>query len=388
MLNTPQIRVINIRHRSDIFAWISSSDRGHDVSNKEADDTVSNFGGVYEDLDYSGYTLIESPGDNFDDDFRPQVCDMVDLQGSSAGRDRFVNLLGTAMEDVGIAILINHGIGAEELQAIDTHALNIFTTTPDQQKMRFVSPDCAYGEPYYLGYVPLQECMPSLPHAVEAWEFDRSAFRIPGEDGDKALDHWPDAKFEAEFRRFWQACEELTPRLGRALLRYLDVDPSLYDEKIFPTNDVLRINHYPPISTAAGSLASPARVLAHEDYGLISLMLGSPIEGLQVYSPRSKAWSRVHTPADSLVVISGEWLRFISGDRFRACTHRVSVPRDPAQRAAPRVTVLYTLHPFEASVVEVLPGLQPNYQPISGRGFMTRVADRLSERCRMSTDQF
>ncbi|MEV2226336.1 2OG-Fe(II) oxygenase family protein [Nocardia vinacea] len=354
------------------------------MSNKETDDTVSNFGG---DLDYSGYTLIESPDDNFDDDFRPQVCDMADLNGGPAARDRFINLLGTAMEDVGIAILTNHGIDSEELQATDTHALNIFTAVPEQQKMEFVSPDCAYGEPYYLGYVPLQESMPSLPHAVEAWEFDKSAFRIPGQDTDKALGCWPDEKFEAEFRKFWQACEELTPRLGRALLRYLDVDPALYGEKIFPTNDVLRINHYPPIRTTAGSHASPARVLAHEDYGLLSLMLGSPVEGLQVYRPHSKAWSRVQTPADSLVVISGEWLRFISSDRFRACTHRVSVPRDIAQRAIPRVTVLYTLHPFEASVVEVLPELQQKYQPVSGRDFMTRVADRLSERCKLLTDQ-
>lgn len=354
------------------------------MSNKETDDAVSSLGTVSDDFDYSGYTLIESPDDKFDDNFRPQVCDMADLAGGPAARDRFVDMLGTAMEDVGIAILINHGIGAEELQAIDARALNIFTTIPDERKLKFVSTDCAYGEPYYLGYVPLQESMPSLPHAVEAWEFDRSAFRIPGEDADKALGCWPDEEFEAAFRRFWQACEELTPRLGRALLRYLDVDPSVYDEKIYPTNDVLRINHYPPIRSVTGSHASPARVLSHEDYGLISLMTGSPIEGLQVYRPRSKAWSRVHTPADSLVVISGEWLRIVSNDQFRACTHRVSVPRQPAQRAVPRITVLYTLHPYEASVIEVLPGLPPKYRPTSGREFMTGVAGRLSERCKSS----
>ncbi|MGW6725656.1 2OG-Fe(II) oxygenase family protein [Nocardia sp. NPDC055029] len=339
------------------------------------------------DSDYSGYTLVESPGDNFDDNFRPQVCDMADLHGDAAARDRFINQLGTAMEDVGIAILINHGIDADEFQTTDANALNIFTTTSNEQKMKFVSTDCAYGEPYYLGYVPLQESMPALPHAVEAWEFDRSAFRITGEDADKALASWPDEKFEAAFRGFWHACEELTPQLGRALLRYLDVDLSLYDEDISPTNDVLRLNHYPPISSPVDDLASPARVLSHEDYGLLSLMTGSPVEGLQVYRPRSKAWSRVCTPADSLVVISGEWLRFISNDRFRACTHRVSVPRDPTQRAVPRVTVLYTLHPYEAALVKVLPGFHPKHPSIRGRDFMTRVADRLSERCRLLTDQ-
>lgn len=337
-------------------------------------------------LNHSGYTLIESPGDNFDDDFELQVCDMADLKGDSAARDRFVNLLGKAMEDVGIAFLINHGIDDEELQAIDAHALSVFTTVPDEHKLRFVSKDHAYGEPYYLGYVPLQESMPSLPHAVEAWEFGRSAFRIPGEDADKALTYWPDEKFEGIFRKFWQACEESSRTLAGALLRHLDITPSLYDREISPTNDVLRINHYPPVSNGAASLASPARVLSHEDYGLISLMAGSVIEGLQVYRPSTKRWTRVRTPAGSLAVISGEWLRFISNDRFRACTHRVSVPRDPAQRIMPRVTVLYTLHPYETSVVKVLPGPQPKHQPISGGDFMTQLADRLSERCRSLTD--
>ncbi|WP_280268057.1 2OG-Fe(II) oxygenase family protein [Nocardia wallacei] len=354
---------------------------------KETDDTVSDFGAVSDDLDHSGYTLIESPDDNFDDNFRPQICDMADLTGGPTARERFINTLGAAMEDVGIAILINHGIGAEELEALADQSLNIFTTVPDEHKLRFVSTDCAYGDPYYLGYVPLQESMPSLPHAVEAWEFDRSAFRIPGQDADQALGYWPDEKFEAAFRKFWQPSGELTRRLGGALLRYLDVDPSIYDEKIHPTYDVLRINHYPPIRSATGSHASPARVLAHEDYGLISLMTGSDVEGLQVYRPRSGAWSRVHTPVDSLVVISGEWLRIVSSDQFRACTHRVSVPRDPAQRAVPRVTVLYTLHPYEASVIEVLPGLDSKYRPTSGIEFMTGVADRLSERCKSLTTQ-
>ncbi|WP_040833978.1 2OG-Fe(II) oxygenase family protein [Nocardia brevicatena] len=357
------------------------------MSDKETNDAVSEFGFPETDPNYSGYTLVESPNDEFDDDFRPQVCDMSDLHDNAATRNRFIEKLGTAMEDAGIAILTNHGIYADEFQATDANALNIFTTVPDEEKMKFVSPDCAYGEPYYLGYVPLQESMPALPHAVEAWEFDRSAFRIIGEDADRAVDHWPDEKFEAAFRNFWQACEELTPQLGRALLRYLDIDSSLYDEDISPTNDVLRLNHYPPISSPVEDLASPARVLSHEDYGLLSLMIGSPVEGLQVYRPQSKAWSRVCTPAGSLVVISGKWLSFVSNDRFRACTHRVSVPRDPAQRAVPRVTVLYTLHPYEAALIKVLPGFEPKHPPISGRDFMTQGADRLSERCRLLMDQ-
>ncbi|WP_324190437.1 2OG-Fe(II) oxygenase family protein [Nocardia cyriacigeorgica] len=337
------------------------------------------FAVVENDLDNLEYSLVESPTDVFDDSFEPTVCDMADLDGDSAARHRFTDRLGAAMEDVGLAILINHGAETVLPAAADA-ALQMFTTVPLERKMKYVATDCTFGEPLQMGYIPLQESTESLPNSVEAWELDKTAFRIQGEDPEKALAFWPDERFEVALRPYWQACERMVLPLVHAMFRYLGVEPSLYDEELSPPNSVLRFNHYPPIDDAVADAGKTGRVIAHEDYGLITLLPATPVEGLQLYHPRHKTWSRLHAPAGSIVMNSGDWLKMISNDRFHSCTHRVSVPRDRAQRAVPRLTIPYVVHPHEKSIVEVLPGFEPKYQPISGRDFMTRLAARYLDR--------
>jgi isopenicillin N synthase-like dioxygenase len=337
------------------------------------------FAVVENDLDNLEYSLVESLDDVFDDSFEPAVCDMADLDGDAVTRRRFIDRLGEAMAEVGLAILINHGAETVLPTAADA-ALQMFTTTPVEQKMRYVATDCTFGEPLLMGYIPLQESTASLPNLVEAWELDKTAFRIPGEDAEKALTCWPDERFEVALRPYWQACARLVLPLVHAMFQYLGVEPSLYDEELSPPNSVLRFNHYPPIDDAVADSGKTGRVLAHEDYGLITMLPATPIEGLQFYHPRNKAWSRLHAPPGSFVLNSGDWLKMISNDYFYSCTHRVSVPRDRAQRAVPRLTIPYVVHPHETSLLEVLPGFDPKYQPISGRDFMTRLAARYQDR--------
>lgn len=349
------------------------------MSANTTDAEHTEFRVVENDLDSLEYSLIESPDDIFDDSFEPVVCDLADLGGDTAARHRFIDRLGAAMADVGLAILINHGAEAVLPAAADA-ALRMFTKTPLEEKLKFVATDCTFGEPLQMGYIPLQESTPSLPNSVEAWELDKAAFRLPGEDVDKALAFWPDERFEVALRPYWQACERLVLPLVHSMFRYLGVEPTLYDDELSPPNSVLRFNHYPPIADAVAESGKTGRVIAHEDYGLITLLPATPVEGLQLFHPRRKTWSRVHAPAGSFVLNSGDWLKMISNDHFHSCTHRVSVPRDPAQRAVPRLTIPYVVHPHETSVVEVLPGFEPKYQPISGRDFMTRLAARYLDR--------
>ncbi|MEV6362409.1 2OG-Fe(II) oxygenase family protein [Nocardia asteroides] len=345
------------------------------MSANTTDAEHAEFPVVENDLDHLEYSLIENPDDIFDDSFEPVVCDLTDLDGDAAARHRFIDRLGAAMADVGLAIVINHGAETVLPAAADA-ALRMFTKTPLEEKLKYVATDCTFGEPLQMGYIPLQESTASLPNSVEAWELDKAAFRIPGEDVDKALAFWPDERFEVALRPYWQACERLVLPLVHSMFRYLGVEPSLYDDELSPPNSVLRFNHYPPIADAVADSGKTGRVIAHEDYGLITLLPATPVEGLQLFHPRHKTWSRVHAPAGSFVLNSGDWLKMISNDHFHSCTHRVSVPRDPAQRAVPRLTIPYVVHPHETSVVEVLPGFEPKYQPISGRDFMTRLAAR------------
>ena len=54
--------------------------------------------------------------EEFDEDYQIKVCDFADFSaGGQADRHRFAQSLGMAMEDIGFAILINHGIDPELL---------------------------------------------------------------------------------------------------------------------------------------------------------------------------------------------------------------------------------------------------------------------------------
>ncbi|MFI8975479.1 2OG-Fe(II) oxygenase family protein [Nocardia asteroides] len=334
---------------------------------------LGKFGVVEKDLDYS---LEEGVDDIFDDSFEPPVCDVSDLVGGATARKRFIDTLGGAMADTGLAILINHGIDADSLQATDANALELFTSVPEQRKLKFAATDYVYGGAFRRGYFAVQQWTPTRPNAVEAWEFFRDSFRVAGEDHDKALTFWPDEKFETALRPYWQACEDLTLPLVRALLEYLGIDPSLYDEELSPPYGVLRINHYPALPAGTGDIENTGRFMTHEDYGLITLLPANPIEGLQVFHPERKTWSRITAPPGSLILNSGDWLQLVSNDRFRSCSHRVCAPRDPADRAVSRISVPYLVLPRETSVLEVWPGCTPKYPPIGAMDFMAKLAGK------------
>jgi isopenicillin N synthase-like dioxygenase len=343
------------------------------VGSSNSNKTFAKFGVVDNDLDYS---LEESPDDVFDDSFEPLICDVSDLTGGVTARKRFVDQLGRAMEDTGLAILINHGIDIESLASTDAYALELFTSVPEEQKLKFSATDYVYGGAFRRGYFAVQQWTPTRPNAVEAWEFFRDSFRLPGEDHDKALTFWPDEKFETALRPYWQACEELTLPLVRAMLEYLNIDPSIYDEELSPPYGVLRINHYPALAGGTRNAEKTGRFMTHEDYGLITLLPTNPIEGLQVFHPERKTWSRVTAPDGSMILNSGDWLQMVSSDRFRSCSHRVCAPRDPEHRAVSRISVPYLVLPRETSVLEVWPGCTPKYSSIGAKDFMAKLAGK------------
>ena len=321
------------------------------------------------------YNLIESSQDDFDDSFELQLLDVSDLEGGDASRARFVDSFGSAMEEVGFALLVNHGLDLSLLRSVESVALELFTSTPDEEKLKFLATKCAWGGALRRGYFPILESTSMQPNALEAWEFCREDFRLSSDSNQRLSPSWPNDRLERSLRPYWQGCESLVLPLMRSILEYLDADPSLYDAELSPPNGLLRLNHYPPVIETAETTAS--RFMAHEDYGLFTLLPANTIEGLQIFHPQRKAWSRLRPPEGSIIVNAGDWLKLLSNNRLHSCTHRVAVPQDPAQRSRSRISTPYVVLPHESSTLEVLPGLTPKYQPVSAMDFMTGLAGKI-----------
>lgn len=207
------------------------------------------------------------------------------------------------------------------------------------------------------------------PDLVEGWVFCRRAFERPDE-------FWPLREYAEFFRRIVEAHERLILPVMQSLLAHLGCDPHLYDRQLTGTNFGLRLNYYPPMS-AEDDASGAARLLGHEDVDLFTFLPAPRTEGLQVLNRRNMKWVRLFAPPGSIILNTGDYMQRISNDIFPSTTHRVSKPRDPAQRHEPRVSFPMAVYVWEDEVLEVLPCIpNPKYPPVKAIEFHTSITSK------------
>ena len=319
------------------------------------------------------YRLSESAeGDEaFDEEFRIRVCDVADwFHGGAAGQARFAQALGTAMEEIGFAILVNHGVDPALLERAERKTREFFESIPEAERAPYVAR--RHGS-VNQGYFPIKETTVIHPDLVEGWVFCRRAFDL-GEHADyDARAFWPRPEYEPVFRELVQAQERLILPVMRSILAYLGCNPALYDEKLAGTNFGFRLNYY-PAPAALASEPTGGRMLGHEDVDLFTFLPAPSVEGLQVLNRRNMKWVRLNAPSGSIILNTGDYMQRITNDRLPSTTHRVSQPRDPALRRVPRVSFPMAVYVWEQELLEVLPGLgAPKYPPVSALSFHTHT---------------
>jgi len=314
------------------------------------------------------YRLAEGGGEEaFDDDFRIRTCDLARFRkGDRRDRAVFAEELGEALEEIGFAILENHGIDPPIHEACEREVARIFTEHTLEEKLRFRAR--RHGS-VNQGYFPIEETSGIHPDLVEGWVFCRRAFDL-GHSPVRLEDFWPDPAHEAVFRRLCAANEALVLPVMQSILRYLGCDPHLYDRRLTGTNFGLRLNYYPPVEGDSRA----GRLLGHEDTDLFTLLFAPKSEGLQVLNRANFKWIRLDAPPGTIILNTGDYAQRITNDRLPSTTHRVSQPRDPALRARSRVSFPMNVYLWEDELLEVLPGLgEPKYPPIRAIEFHTRT---------------
>ena len=192
------------------------------------------------------------------------------LRGDAEDKARFAEAFAGALEEIGFAVLTGHGVDPALYDEMQDAVLDLFTSTPLEQKMRFRAE--RYGS-VNQGYFPIEETSDIHPDLVEGWVWCRRAFDIPQECGRafRAEDYWPDAEYERPFRKLVLAHEQLFKPIAQAMFMGLGVDPHIYDRKLTGTNFGLRLNYYPPMS-AEQDRSGAGRLLGHEDVDLFTIL--------------------------------------------------------------------------------------------------------------------
>ncbi|HEV2817287.1 MAG TPA: 2OG-Fe(II) oxygenase family protein [Allosphingosinicella sp.] len=322
------------------------------------------------------YRLAEHESDAFDEEFAIATLDFAPfLQGDARDKARFAEAFAAALGEIGFAVLVGHGVGGALYEEMEDGVLDLFTSTPLEEKMRFRAH--RHGS-VAQGYFPIEETSEIHPDLVEGWVWCRRAFDIPQHRAEQFLpeDYWPRADFERRFRRLALAHEALFKPIAQAMFMGLGCDPHVYDDKLTGTNFGLRANYYPPMS-AVQDRSGAGRLLGHEDVDLFTILPAARDEGLQVWNHHSGKWVRLGAPPGSIVINTGDYMQRITNDLLPSTTHRVGKPRDGSHLARPRVSFPIAVYVWENEILEVLPGLgPPRYEPIKAVAFHTRSTSK------------
>lgn len=338
---------------------------------KAVNQEFKRFEGVNKEQEYR---LVESEdADQFDEEFKIRTCDMRTFyEGGEEGKAAFAQELGTALEEIGFAVLSGHGVNTDLYEMAEKNVAEIFEQTTLEERMVFES--TRHGS-VNQGYFPIKETTIIHPDLVEGWVFCRRAFDLDGKQDFRAEDFWPDSKYEEAFRPVVKAHEQLILPIMQSILQYLNCDPHLYDQKLTATNFGFRLNYYPAISKEDDQ-SGAGRMLGHEDVDLFTILPAQSVDGLQVFNRANGKWIRLNPEPGTIILNTGDYMQRITNDRLPSTTHRVSKPKATSYDK-PRITIPMAVYVWEEEMLEVLPGLEPvKYEPISAIKFHTGITSK------------
>lgn len=321
------------------------------------------------------YRLVENEAtDEFDEDFIIQTCDMSDFfEGGEEGKSAFAQKLGSALEEIGFAVLSGYGVATGLYRQAEDKVEALFEDTTLEERMVY---EAQRHGAVNQGYFPIKKTTIIHPDLVEGWVFCRRAFDLPENSGFREAEYWPKPGFEPVFRQVVQSHEALILPIMQSILRYLGCDPHLYDEKLTATNFGFRLNYYPPISKEDDA-SGAGRMLGHEDVDLFTLLPAQSVDGLQVYNRANGKWIRLHPDPGTIILNTGDYMQRITNDRLPSTTHRVSKPKQAQLLNKPRITIPMAIYLWEDELLEVLPGLTPvKYEPVSAIKFHTGITSK------------
>lgn len=321
------------------------------------------------------YRLAEhEDSEEFDEEYQIKTCDMRQFfAGGEVGKKQFANELGAALEGIGFAILEGHGIDEKLYEIAEQKTIELFETTTVTDRMKYEAK--RFGS-VNQGYFPIKETTIIHPDLVEGWVFCRRAFDLDNNENYNENDFWVKSGFEPIFREIVEKQEALILPIMQSILRYLEVDTNLYDEKLTRTNFGFRLNYYPPIS-AQDDASGAGRMLGHEDVDLFTFLPAQNVDGLQVFNRENNKWIRLNAPQGTIILNTGDYMQRITNDRLPSTTHRVSKPREKLLFAKPRISFPMAIYVWEEEILEVLPNLgKPKYAPVSALKFHTNITSK------------
>lgn len=233
-----------------------------------------------------------------------------------------------SLKETGFAVLQHHPISQQLIEQAYQQWRDFFYSDHKQEYL--------YQKDSQSGYFPLQTEKAKDNPIYDLKEFYHlySWGRIPPETKEISLLIWDALTLLATELLQWIQDflpDEIKQQLSMPLKQMIEGSP----------NTLLRILHYPPISTNDELVA--VRAAPHEDINLITLLPAATAPGLEVLDI-SGYWHSVTCDSGNIVVNVGDMLQMCTHHYYKSTTHRVINPINETENTS-RFSMPLFLHP-------------------------------------------
>ena len=255
-------------------------------------------------------------------------------------KQKFINEIGKAYEDIGFVALKGHFLDDTLVDNLYGEIKNFFDL-PTETKQSYEIEGIG-GQRGYISFGKESAKGKKEGDLKEFWHFGQYV-----EDNPALEAEYPEnvtvnelADFNTIGKQTYKMLEKTGVYVLRALALFLDLDEFYFDNYIKNGNSILRPIHYPPITEEP---KNAVRAAAHGDINLITLLMGSHGKGLQVQNHAGE-WIDAIAEPDELVINVGDMLSRHSNNRLKSTIHRVVNPPKELWGTS-RYSIPFFMHP-------------------------------------------
>ncbi|AWX46166.1 Leucocyanidin oxygenase [Flagellimonas maritima] len=263
------------------------------------------------------------------------------VSGDSQRKEKFINEIGTAFEDIGFVALSGHFLSDKLVEELYSEIKKFFNL-PQEIKDTYEI-DGIGGQRGYTSFGKEHAKGKKEGDLKEFWHFGQYV-----EDDPKLEAEYPQNVSVNELLNFnivgketFKMLEKTAKYVLRALALHLNLDEFYFDKWIKNGNSILRPIHYPPITQEP---KNAVRAAAHGDINLITLLMGAHGKGLQVKNHNGD-WVDAIARPDQLMINVGDMLSRLTNNTLKSTIHQVVNPPKELWGTS-RYSIPFFMHPI------------------------------------------
>jgi isopenicillin N synthase-like dioxygenase len=273
------------------------------------------------------------------------------VSGDVARKQKFVDAIGKAYEEIGFVALRGHFLNDELVENLYAEVKSFFNL-PVELKRKYEIPGIG-GQRGYVSFGKESAKGKKEGDLKEFWHFGQYVENNPKLEAEypKNVEVKELPEFNKAGKETYKMLEKTAKYVLRALALHLGLEETYFDTYIHNGNSILRPIHYPPITQEP---KEAVRAAAHGDINLITLLMGAQGRGLQVQNHKGE-WIDAIAEPDELMINVGDMLSRHTNNKLKSTIHRVINPPRELWGTS-RYSIPFFMHPISDMKLNVLKG--------------------------------